>query len=514
MPEHVPASERDITGHVDAYMQRLGERAGSLSLTQADSLADQLDSNGTPAFHTAEPDQVVFISAATSREAQLADTLSQAARSARRSPRSPLIVVSANYQDGDAEHERQIADNMALISSFGDAHPDLPFSFFDQTYPAGTPIGTVRGDTYNGGIRAHQRQAIEHGRPVRDLLLTNMDADTRGTPEEYFARLQRRYDATQAEAWMGYPVVRHEKLDPRFPAANQILAWYDLLIRATKNSLPAHFSMNLRAYAADKGFEGDMSGEQFPLWRMAINKLSSSERGRIDDLVVVTSNRRLVGQMAAGIAVGYSLLTAGGPDIEKLTGDVSEDYYQYAIQNIVFQVFNAAFSTQYDLLKKQGCSDWEAENQARWYANKVVSAGATIIGQEFSLDDALAAQRYAANRRAGFTDDQWVRTRADLRRLTSMQAAGEGTLSTVEQIRLEVYEALNGVPLDAVAALSHAMDKAFNTIIDTLQGTNPQGKGAAILRPLLDVMDRLLVVDENLSRGIEKLNSYLNAALQ
>src|SRR6185369_3828284 len=100
--------------------------------------------------------------------------------------------------------------------------------------------------------------------------------------------------------------------------------------------------------------------------------------------------------------------------------------------------------------------------------------------------DVIDAKYFTASKLNNFTDDEWAATCADLRRLTGVQESGSGVaLSDLEKFRCEVYGTLQTLPLEVLSEATYILQKAFDILINTLQGSSPTGKDVTLLRPLL-----------------------------
>lgn len=353
-----------------------------------DRLAGQLETHGNRQFHHTMPRDIACVPVELDRENLLETTLSRLAVQAQYSQVPLSIVASGNYTPSEFHDERTIARNTALLDDFGKANRNIPFSYFLTQNEAGISIGEVCDHLFIAAIRQYQQKTSTAKEPVRDILLSRWDADTVNATPTYHAQLQQHYDASDVELWMGYPYLRHDRLDETlFPAANRLLAWGDLAQYVGKSSGPAHFAINLGGFALGDGFQNGSIGEHTQMYMRAHARLERdplrANREHLPHTMVTVSARRLVAQMARSRMPQYAELRArpaGGPhnQMPTLKHDVSEQYFNQVLPHLLRNVMENAYSDRKYELRKTGLYD--VGDQAVEFARQTVRAGAFVFG--------------------------------------------------------------------------------------------------------------------------------------
>jgi len=288
---------------LDFHERQMSERA-SLAF-----LGARLLDNANDAFLSAEPQHIAFVPAAAARKGEM-DGVLEEVQAQRPHTDNFWTIVSANYPCTVADRSN-IEENIDTIERFQRRNPDAPVSYFEWPYQPRTAIGEIKRDVYGAGIFAYREWAAYAGLPLKDILLFGWDADTRKMTPTYMGEARSRWESARVAAWMGHATIRHERLDnERFPRINRMLAWDDLTTTVTRNQGPQHTAVNLRAYAASRGFMPYWSiGEQSEL----IEVLARTDREgvaaeAVGSATATMSARRQVAQMATGRAVRYGEL--------------------------------------------------------------------------------------------------------------------------------------------------------------------------------------------------------------
>lgn len=139
------------------------------------------------------------------------------------------------------------------------AKVDLPFSYYDTTYPEFMPIAAVRADKHAAGMLEYGQRMRELGRAPIDRLHVGCDADARRIDPGLLQEMQASFDATADPVWMNSPNVVHDRLGDQFPRINHLLDWYDAHAKQFVRRTPACYGVNMAAYAASGGFDPFLS---------------------------------------------------------------------------------------------------------------------------------------------------------------------------------------------------------------------------------------------------------------
>ncbi len=301
---------------------------------QANKLAGELERNGNPAFRERiQPLHRIGVPVAIQREPEdgLETALQIAVREARLSDAPPAIIISANSTGLSLSGLRRARGNLEVIRDIASTHQDIPISHIKPTYPSNVPIGTVKDDLWAADISLLKELRSK----MRDYPMTNWDADTFAATLYYLRDTERMY---QLRASMGeaalltaiWPIVNHGRLDDeRFPRINELLELEDTVARELRGGLPAHHTVNLRAFVTGGGCRNVACGEHIrPLEQVKnIYGLPTATDGLRHTVTV--SPRRLVGQMMLGQRPEYGSLATGFDDIarQEPVADIPEPFY-------------------------------------------------------------------------------------------------------------------------------------------------------------------------------------------
>lgn len=382
MIERQPVDERLL----DNYFLAQYHNADHARLHHED-LAAQLTSNGNSLFLNEAHVQYVQVPLAAARESHTEQTLNELAEQVYDAPESAAGVISFNTpQKLSRAGRRQARDNAEVIDTFIAQHPDVPISYFKTQYQPGTTIGAIRNDIY-GAVIQNLRKQYGTG-DVPDVLMTSWDADTLKVTKGYIADTQHHYARSDAMAYRSYPLLRHAQLDnDAFPNANRLLAWYDLIPQVGRGAAPAHFTVNLGTIGMAGGMARDTCGEQVKLWSTAGRHAKRFGGQTYSEALeyhrATVSPRQLVGKMALDRRVDYGGLTVqsvDGPQYAVLKQDVQEDIYNRSLMSIVATVYNRAYSDKVYMLHQEGVKDEDAHDAALTYAQRYITAAASIIG--------------------------------------------------------------------------------------------------------------------------------------
>jgi hypothetical protein len=335
---------------VDDYFDYLNDSRHRLAV-DVDGYAGQALANGNSAFHAENVAHAACVPADIAREDMLEATLDQISLCAGRAALPTAALVSANYSEYVLPgQERTIAHNLATIRQFQAAHPGLPFSYYVTTTSRGTLLTDIKEGVMGASLRSQQQLAGGQGRPLRNVILSSWDADTLHANEHYFDRLQHAHAAATTSAWMGFQPVRHDRLDnDRFPDANRLLGWFDLLtIGQTLH--PQHFSADAMAFAVARGIGGVSINEQSALLGRAQRQAGPGNFSMtyLPYTRLVISARRLASKMAQGTQLMYHGLSSTSEenthnsDITTLSEDVDPAYFNATLSRIVPKLLQCA----------------------------------------------------------------------------------------------------------------------------------------------------------------------------
>lgn len=399
MSERQPVDERLL----DNYFISQYYNAGHLR-PYHEGLATQLGEHGNTAF-TKDPHVLyAHVPLAAASEIYTEQTLYELSAQIHDAPASAAVVSLNTPQKMNSRQQAQTRHNAEVVEAFIQDHPDIPLSYYNTTYEAGTAIGKIRNDLYASVIHGLTRQ---YGMAaVPDVLMTSWDADTLAASKGYFAETQRRYALRDEMAYRSYPMLCHTRLDNnRFPNANKLLAWYDLVQYAGRSISPAHNTVNLGALGVCGGMSHSVMGEQVWMWNSVSRHVGRRFGGELyseplERHRAAVSPRHLLGKMAAKQKVDYAAIQVAGSNWQAypgLTSDVAQDVYNGNIKNLVSQVYRAAHADKVYVLMQEGADKDSASVDAVPFAENYLNAAAKVIGDAFDtraiVDSEIKLQR-------------------------------------------------------------------------------------------------------------------------
>jgi hypothetical protein len=389
----LPAAET-LAPRIDEYLQQ------KISANHAELIEDaasQLAANGTPAFTQGFELQVTGVPVGARHGRFVERSLSLLAIQAERAPTVPAVVLSLNHPKYNWESAGQVAENVAIVKSFQREHPRLPLSYFVAGYEDGVPIGDIRDGAFGAAAILHKQRSNATGKGLKDLIFTNWDIDTLDATPDYFARLQHSYRQHGQPIWTAHPNTQHARTDPeRLPDANRLIAWYDLGVRASKASLPAHYSTNFHSWLLGGGYMGGDFGEHGAFRRRLEGQLPRGETVPaiyLGTSVTRVSPHRFMGNMAAGDGIGYSGLHVINNIAEEqpLRADISAGYFNAQLQRLIPQAGSPAYLRREAALKEAGMSPNDTAQGAKEYARRFLQASAAVIGDVHGTADCIAS---------------------------------------------------------------------------------------------------------------------------
>ncbi|HSX16525.1 MAG TPA: hypothetical protein VLH86_00285 [Patescibacteria group bacterium] len=462
------AHERIIDTQVDNYMRSTSAWINDMQ----GRAADQLMANGNNAFRTADPQEIAHIAASMTRE-DMDVTMRQAVRQAEAMDKPPLIAVSANYPEDTPSDHPVLARNLDILRAVRDRYSDdLPISYFTEGFSSGSSIGLIRDGLFGGTMHHYRRISDARKQPMRDILCISWDADTVDATPTYWAQQRDAYRQTDKEVWMAYPNLRHDRLDPaRFTHANSLLDWYDMRIFVARGSTPAHFAINLGAYALGSGFYGATVGEHAALMERAASRVSrnSVERHYLEQATAVVSNRRLAKHMAEGSKVDYGSLTSGGEHmLDTLEQDVSDEYAQRELAKMLPELFEVAFRDKMYQLRLRNFPG-DVVGPALEFANRFIRHAARRIGNHFGTDDLVKEASEGFNRKHRYQPTA-IGTEK-ISKVTGYESDQFTSVASVHAVRQEIAVATNLLAFDEGTLTLSGIAAARDYLAAALEGT-------------------------------------------
>ncbi|HSX32190.1 MAG TPA: hypothetical protein VLF43_02925, partial [Candidatus Saccharimonadales bacterium] len=268
-------------------------------------------------------------------------------------PRSSYwTIVSGNTTPKGIEDVRAMAHFGAVVERLEDA-PQFPLGAYLHIYQPGTPICTVRADLNDVSIELYRRQCAQAGTAPEDIMLLNVDADTRdvlvydGLP--YIDQIVRARQQSPAPYLEVYPRLMHAQIDEeRAPRMHRLITWRDYVNAKFEFSFAAHYGVNLYGYLDSGGFDRNWdNNEQLQLGdRLAARAEevgAHMQRVALRGVAAVVSPRRYIIELATGRHMGYGALCVPpdgqpvhvSPDrIEDLSVDAFKGELAYEVQRI------------------------------------------------------------------------------------------------------------------------------------------------------------------------------------
>jgi len=379
-------SQIDIADTVDMFLAGLGNS----NRRQISSLADMLQANGNPAFRSADPDITIHVPALLDRENLLEQTLGQIRTQHVLGGAALSVVIAVNPSAGVTDGTL-MRSNLRAIHDFTRLLPnELAVSHYDiREVPEGTPYGWVASTMHAASLLHASQRARRQSLPLRDTLEMGWHADTLKAPPGFLQKAWNTYLQSDRPAWIGYPLVRHDRLDCNFPRINCLLAWGDMMAVAGKGLMPMQYLVNRGAYAKLNGFDPNRDwGETGELFfgrigrHFAPNEFERHPLG----VPVVVSARHLIANMLDGISADYpGLQTPAGDNFSdyrviQAVRDVPSQYFQAELGRLSRNSFEFIFQKQLQIDRSRGLSRQEAMSRAAGRIVRIAEAAIKVFG--------------------------------------------------------------------------------------------------------------------------------------
>lgn len=210
------------------------------------------------------------------------------------------VVLNMNWPvDADEEAVKRC---YAELDRARQDFPHLDLRTISHEYPAGTPMGTIRGDLWDTVIAA-DKENYDAGNQS-ELFIINHDIDTEKVPYMTMSNIQKNISASKKytadnEIVHTTSTPMLHSLDPNLPNSSRAVRWMDTVFHLMQGPYDAALIIPATRYTSAGGMDREsMIGEVQGMLKS--NGIGDSGLNQIRNPAIITSGRRAIGRVAAG----------------------------------------------------------------------------------------------------------------------------------------------------------------------------------------------------------------------